>query len=480
VNIGTGYTTQSTGSGPRRRLGLVSSCQDTGWAVALAALLCLGLGALPGRVEANEVQRAENTVPESPEDLPDQLSRAFEEAPEEEPVPTRARDAKFPFLTGSRLVFRSRSYDFRRDLRDVTESGALDTENRAAATGGELAFSTGKWRDLLSGELGVYTSQKIWGPRDKGGTSLLTPEQNSITVLGRARVELKRGNTVLRLYRQALNLPYVNTSDSRMIPNTHEAYLLGRQGTGRDFVIGHVRQMKTRDTDDFRTMGEVAGVSGSDDGLTMAGFRIGSRETLQFGVITQQTWNLFNTTYAEINRLRLFNDDLSLDWGAQYTHQRSVGDELLGDLDSYAWGGRGTLGYRGRYLNLSYTQIQDNAQIRNPFGGTALYNSMMLSDFDAAGERSLRLGTAINMARFGLPSWGGYLSVAHGWNRGLETSDASLPDQTGYDLTIDYRPTSGVLKGLWARLRFAYIDFEDSNGHRKNLRLILNYELPEF
>lgn len=56
---------------------------------------------------------------------------------------------------------------------------------------------------------------------------------------------------------------------------------------------------------------------------------------------------------------------------------------------------------------------------------------------------------------------------------------ASLPDQTGYDLTIDYRPGSGFLEGLWARFRFAYLDFDGSNGHRKNLRLILNYEFPE-
>jgi len=97
-------------------------------------------------------------------------------------------------------------------------------------------------------------------------------EKFNLTVLGRAH--LQRGGLSkfgARLYRQTLNLPYINKDDGQMIPITHEAYAMGRLGSGRDFVIGHITKIKKRDSETFVPLSEAAGAPGTDKGGTVAG-----------------------------------------------------------------------------------------------------------------------------------------------------------------------------------------------------------------
>ena len=55
----------------------------------------------------------------------------------------------------------------------------------------------------------------------------------------------------------------------------------------------------------------------------------------------------------------------------------------------------------------------------------------------------------------------------------------SLRKQTGgkYDLDLQWRPKSGVLKGLWFRTRYACIDQRDGGPSQSNFRIV-NYDIP--
>jgi len=58
-------------------------------------------------------------------------------------------------------------------------------------------------------------------------TLLLEPGQQSFTVLGEAYMEVRLTDwSNARAGRTAINLPYLNRNDSRMVPNTFEAYTL--------------------------------------------------------------------------------------------------------------------------------------------------------------------------------------------------------------------------------------------------------------
>ena len=98
--------------------------------------------------------------------------------------------------------------------------------SEAWALGGWAGAKTRWYGDLL--QLGVlgYTSQKLYGPADKGGSQLLAPGQDPINVLGQAYGSLRYAGQTFTGYRQMIDQPWVNPYDTRMIPNLFEGYLL--------------------------------------------------------------------------------------------------------------------------------------------------------------------------------------------------------------------------------------------------------------
>ena len=67
--------------------------------------------------------------------------------------------------------------------------------------------------------------------------------------------------------------------------------------------------------------------------------------------------------------------------------------------------------------------------------------------------------------------------MAHGYDAIDDETRGPLPDIDEVDVTIDYRPQSGPLSGLWLRIRYAHAEFSD-NTTRRNFRMIVNYALP--
>ena len=63
-------------------------------------------------------------------------------------------------------------------------------------------------------------------PNRAGNTGLLQPNGDGFSVLGQAWAKVRAGPATATLFRQALQLPFINGNDSRMIPNTFEAYQL--------------------------------------------------------------------------------------------------------------------------------------------------------------------------------------------------------------------------------------------------------------
>lgn len=80
----------------------------------------------------------------------------------------------------------------------------------AWAFGGWLGYETDWLADVLKFGVVGYTSQPLWGPEDRDGTTLLKPEQEGYAVLGQAYAALKFEEQVLTFYRQLVNQPEVN------------------------------------------------------------------------------------------------------------------------------------------------------------------------------------------------------------------------------------------------------------------------------
>ncbi|MGI9341622.1 MAG: OprD family outer membrane porin [Gammaproteobacteria bacterium] len=456
----------------RKARGLTTRGVNFVLALAACSLLC----GLPQSTIAAEYQSAEQTAPTSVEEIDTTLGGIARKWVRDRRVVFRPidewRKTRGPFLRDGQFKFDFRTFNF-----DATRAAGEDPQ--AWAAGGELAIRTGKWRDFLSVGASWYGSYEISGNDAAGGSGLIQPNGDNISVIGQAFVELTKDGWLARFFRQELDLPYINRFDIRMVPNTFEAYGVGRRGKNFDFLFGQVEKIKRYDSDEFVPMSVAAGVAGSDKGVTMGGFEWSPADTnFDIGAASQYTHDLFNTFYTELNWDRKFGEDLGLKLSGQYTDQRSVGEDLLGDFETHAWGARIATSYRYAVVTLAFTQTDDGAGIRSPYGGRPSYLSLMIRNFDRANERAWRAGLSYHFDRLGLPNVSAIINVAKGRRARDPSTRARLADQTEYDCTVDFRPERGILNGLWLRLRYARVDETGAGKVTDQIRIIANYSLP--
>ncbi len=278
-----------------------------------------------------------------------------------------------------------------------------------------------------------------------------------------------------------------------MIPNTHEAFSIRREGKKIDFIAGQVTDIKLRDSESFISMAEAAGVgdpdrggqtsdldsneNDSDRGTSMAGLRYRLSDNSSIGAINYYTWDTFNNFYSEFNFLKEWNEEIASKINLQFTHQNSIGDDLIGRFSTNHYGVRVRTSYKNAILTLAATNTGTGSDIQSPFGGRPSYLSLMRRDFDRANEIGLLVGLSYDFSKLGLPSVSAFTNFAWGNNAEDPNTDENLADATEYDFTIDFRPKSGGLNGLWLRARYANVDFEGGED-TQDARIILNYELP--
>ena len=174
-----------------------------------------------------------------------------------------AKDA-YTLPGGFEPVLQFRTYYF--DQESLTGAPSA-----AWAIGGWAGLRSPWWGDVF--QLGIvgYTSQKLYGPTDKDGTKLLATGQEPITVLGEAFAAVRILGQTATAYRQLINRPFINPQDSRMVPNTFEAYTLTGTADQVSYTGGYITKMKVRESESFVWMSNVAGGTGNQEGVIYAG-----------------------------------------------------------------------------------------------------------------------------------------------------------------------------------------------------------------
>jgi hypothetical protein len=288
-------------------------------------------------------------------------------------------------------------------------------------------------------------------------------------VLGQLWGKLRAGPATATLFRQEMELPFINGDDTRMIPNTFEAYRVDIKPSDLfRFGFAYVTREKSKTSAEFRPISEVAGVPGVDRGTSVAGFLLGATDANYIGAVSELTWDLLNIAYVEAGKTWQLPDDFQLRGQLQFIDQRSVGDELLGNFDVQLYGASLTASYRSAVLSMSFTSTTvSGLKILRQFGGVPAFNSLMISDFAGAGEDSFRIGVSYDFARIGLTGVKAFANYAHG-----ELSSNQHEDEI--DATADYRIDHGLLKNFWLRFRYAY-NSPSNQAATKDFRVILNY-----
>ena len=262
-----------------------------------------------------------------------------------------------------------------------------------------------------------------------------------------------------------------------MIPHTFEAVMLNGKVDWLGYTAGYLLSIKTRNEDSFNHMSEQAGAAGSDEGLVLAGLRATPSNSL--AVDASAAWGLdtFNSALVQVEYTRPLAEDLVLTIGAQYHDQRSVGDELVGDFDTWNVGAHAKLAFWGASVDSMFHQTGDGASIRSPFGTWPGYLSLINLDFDRAEETAWGVKVSYDFGRIGVPGLTASFWFAQGTGAIDPSTGESAPDRRGYDFDVTYTVPKGWLKGLQIKTRAALVGIEGTPGVLPDIRLILNFPL---
>jgi outer membrane porin, OprD family len=366
-----------------------------------------------------------------------------------------------------------RSYYFDREKYDGSESEAW-------ALGGSVGLKTGYFRERFALGATGYTSQRLHGPEDKDGTTLLKPGQHGYTVLGELYGELLLNKDMrLSIGRRGFDTPYLNRNDSRMTPNTFEAIaLLGVYGAGEGRAEwraggGYFDEIKERNSDEFVSMATVAGApDGVERGVYVGGVNY-KKGDFSIGAIDYYSDDIINIFYTEMKFAQQLGDDLRLQFALQYSDQQSTGDNLLrgADFSSEQWGGKAELSVGGALFSAAYTSVGGNTDMLNPWSSYPGYTSVQVENFNRDDEDAWMLRAAYNF-----PSVKG-LSLYGLWVNGSDPQDPGQFAKDEYDLNLQWTLASGPLKGLMMRVRYAHVS-QDDPGHsgQDELRLMVYYD----
>src|SRR5256714_1308459 len=424
------------------------------------------------------------------------LDQAFEEFDKWRLEKRRAAFEDTEFLVNLRTFYFDRS-DF---------TGA---EKQAWAIGGWAGVRTGYFLDHIAFGATVYTTNPIYAPDDRDGTSLLEEGQNGFTVLGEfyADIRIMKGLGVT-VGAKGYDTPFISRNDNRMLPNTFGAAVLqGRYefgnssssanvpsdaiGLSKDdksvavppptpaaevaaikYGFGYFDQIKERNENEFVSMAKDAGAD-VNRGVWAAGAQY-EKGKFSIGAIEYYCADVINIAYAQTGFQIPLSDDVRLKLGGQYTDEASVGDNLL-DGDSFSGhqiGFKVELPIKKALFTAGFTHAWGNANLRNPWSGYPGYTSVQVQDFNRAGE-----GAFLLRAAYDLPSVAGLNAYALAVF-GTDPDSTTQFRQNEFDANLQWGPTKGLLKGLSLRLRYAVVQQFGGDVHNlTDFRAICNYEL---
>lgn len=453
-------------------------------ALALILTVTVVLPAVAGAQAAPEAARAEAQAEAAPEAsareettivrTPDTVSAPPPVRPLERFFP-RLRDERAtltPFLRDTDLNVRLRTFYFNRQNDD-------DTASEAWAGGGWIQYASGWLLDTAAIGATYYTSWPLYAPDERPGSLLLTPGQDAIGVLGEAWAALRyREYALLRGYRQRIDDGYVNSQDNRMIPNTFEALTLsGTLGWAR-YDLGYIWNIKPRDSNDFISMSRQAGAAGDDEGLILTSVTLAPIRDVSVYLGNYYAEDVFNTTFARGEYTYAVSRDVKLQVGLQFTDQRAVGEDRLGDFTTWNIGAGARVLWRGLSVGAATHVTDDDASIRSPWGTWPGYLSLMVTDFNRAGEKAFGIGVKYDfggtLLPFRAPGLSVFLAYAQGTDRRDPATGGGLPTTREGNLDVIYNVPA--VKGLSLRFRNGYVGRGDASTVM-DFRIIVNYDL---
>ncbi len=458
---------------PARALGLPTSEPESSITEATIGGGPAG-SAIPGDT-ASGVDSDDAETPTSIEIGHTQMSGSFEHRP----IAGLLQESSLVGIRDTSFAVQFRSYYLDQDNFNHSQSEAW-------TAGGLAGFKTGYFENIFAFGATGYTSQPVNAPASTPGAPILAPGQTAYTVMGELYGEFKITDEILATVgRRGFDTPFINTQDGLMTPYTFQVYgVQGEIGSADDrkinFGAAYVDKIKERTSEEFESMATAMGApAGVDRGVYVAGANLKAGR-LSVGATEYYSADIINIAYTEITYTIPLVDRMRLSLNAQYTDQRSVGQNLLTGYsfagDQYGLKADLAIGPALLTVARSGTAIgsinnSSFTSLRNPWGGYPGYTGLLVENFYRAGENATMLRAAYNFPRVT------GLSMYAAWVHGSTPSVINQYAQQEYDGYVQWSARSGALKGLKLVSRYAHVSQQGpANQHLDEVRFILYYE----
>jgi hypothetical protein len=383
------------------------------------------------------------------------------------------------FFRDSLMQIVGRTYYMRRDNFDGSRS-------QAWTGGGWIAFRSGLIADIFGIHVAGYTSQKLFGPRDEGGTRLLTPEQDPINVIGQAYGRIQIYDQEIRGGRMLVDTPLINPSDNRMVPNTFEGaqvVSLPDKERSYDYALGYLWNIKPRDSNDFISMSNALVTDAVDRGAPFGMVKWRPMPGLSTVFMDYYVEDFINSAFAQLEySYQRSKQDPSLMFGINVIDQRSVGSNLLtgSSFETYQASAKVQVNYVGWTLFAAGSITGDESKLFSPFGTKPNYTDMQQVSFDNAREKAIGGSAAYDFGyafgSYGLSGFSIGAWYTHGWDAINPVTAAAIADRDELNLWLQYRPSDGPLKGLRVKTQYSTV-WQEGNVRdaQPEFRFIVDY-----
>ncbi|NLD36063.1 MAG: OprD family porin [Desulfatiglans sp.] len=363
-----------------------------------------------------------------------------------------------------RTYFFQRDYDTRNTREDI-------------ATGGMVYYNSGELYGISLG-LAFYTGQgmglndddkDVYGLLDRGANG----DHENFTVLGEAYIKAAFSDTTLKLGRQELELPWVNTDDNRLTPQSTNAYTITNNSINvLELLFSYITRMRGKASESFVSMTEYADIP-ADKHVAAFGLTYKGISDLEI-----QAWNFhaedfINNIYMKAIYSGETYKGLAWHLAGQYLKQDDTGDSLGGMVDTYMYGLEAGIKKHGLSFSLAVSDIGDN-DIFYPWGHDFMVSAIVNDLYQAEGKGWMAT-LAYDFAEVGIPGLTSKIVYAD-----MDTPDSgrnASTDVTEKDITLTYK-FKGLLEGLGIRTRYGIIGQDESIGGEdyNDLRIQLTYD----
>ena len=350
--------------------------------------------------------------------------------------------------------------------------------NSAFAIGGHAHLYTKRYQGIKLGT-SLYAVESF---NQQNHDNSLNPDffdakGNSFATIAEAYIDAKWSKTNIKIGRQSLDTPHIDSDDIRMMPNYFNAYHITNNAIENlTLKAGLVNKMagweNGIDSSKFVSVAEVLGTGEKTDGIYFASALYEGIENLSMSLWYYHYDEIADLLYAEAIYDYTIARDMSLALGVQYDSSQERGKALFGEQNSHTFGAslELQLTYIGFAALLAYNhESSDNGAGALSLGGGAFFTSMedqTLDAMESKGEAWV-VGAGYDGEKIGLD--GVKLGVAYG---SFQAEDKMLYNTTEIDAVIEY----ALDDKLSLTLAYATIDdktIEDNDFEQ--LRVIASY-----